>query len=149
MITATKVSNGYKLEIRIDKEALLKEIDDMINEANQVDFDLDDKEGAIWEYQEVYGDYEEDFCSKQQVLDSLEAAKTTINGICENPDMLFDRMQYKKNDTFKKNTKPQLWMSCFGPYWEDSYGWRVYVIRIEPDDDTVATVRLDKVTEHY
>lgn len=150
MHTYTKNSNGHELTIAINEEELLERLDRLAEEAKK-DFgesNASDSDEYIYEYKKVGGD-EMEFCTLAEVEHSIDHAKKTIADVVAYPNMLWERMPLKKNGTFKRSTKPQLWQSDFGPYWEDSYGWNCYAIRIEASTDTEASVVMTNVVEHY
>lgn len=147
MKTFEKESNGFTLKIIVNREALMKELDEII-ENTKGDVHDDSEDGTLSYYTEVNGDYEE-YVSMDTVINDLNKFRAAIDRCDSNPDYLFGLMTLKKNGTFKKNVKPTIESQDYGPYWEDSYGWHIHVLRIEPMSDTEAIVTFNTIVEHY
>ncbi len=162
----TRLSNGYTLTIRINEDALLKELDEEIKKYQdlQAKYKAYEEERIAaeengeeyddwrWEYDmsSVYGDPECDWCTPDEILKDLEEFKQVIiNAVNSDGSKLWDMVELKKNGTFKKNCKPTLKKAINGSYWEDSYGWNARVLRLEPWNDTRVDMKLDKIVLHY
>lgn len=155
-----KESNGYTLSIRINEEELFNRLDEEIAKYEDLKKKYDkleeEREGSDddyrWEYdmQSVYGDPESDWCTPDEIIEDLNKFKSIItNAINGDGSDLWNQVDLKKNGTFKKNSKPTLKEAINGTYWEDSYGWRTQVLRLEPWDDTNVNMTLDRITLHY
>lgn len=142
------VSNGHRLTITMDTENLVKCIDERIKKFQSIDPDDDDER---WERGRVYGDPEDDFLTPAECIADLEDMKDTINKMAADSEgtSLWPMVSLKKNGTFKRSVKPMLQQESFGPYWEDSYGWNVEVLRIEPINDVEAEIVLTDIVTHY
>lgn len=155
-----KESNGYTLSIRINEEELFNRLDEEIAKYEDLKKKYDkleeEREGSDddyrWEYdmQSVYGDPESDWCTPDEIIEDLNKFKSIItNAINGDGSDLWNKVDLKKNGTFKKNSKPTLKEAINGTYWEDSYGWRTQVLRLEPWNDTNVNMTLDRITLHY
>lgn len=155
-----KESNGYTLSIRINEEELFNRLDEEIAKYEDLKKKYDkleqEREGSDddyrWEYdmQSVYGDPESDWCTPDEIIEDLNKFKSIItNAVNGDGSDLWNKVDLKKNGTFKKNSKPTLKEAINGTYWEDSYGWRTQVLRLEPWDDTNVNMTLDRITLHY
>ena len=149
-----KISNGFTLKINIDKDELIRKLDLDIAEMEQLkeEYGNNIPEEVNWEYDlcTVYGDYESDFCTPDEVIACLNEFENIIERLANGDGAeLWDMAQYKKNGTFKKNAKPMIKEAINGSYWEDSYGWYTLVMRLVPVTDTLACVELDRIVLHY
>lgn len=155
-----KESNGYTLSIRINEEELFNRLDEEIAKYEDLKKKYDkleqEREGSDddyrWEYdmQSVYGDPESDWCTPDEIIEDLNKFKSIITNVVNGDGSdLWNKVDLKKNGTFKKNSKPTLKEAINGTYWEDSYGWRTQVLRLEPWDDTNVNMTLDRITLHY
>jgi len=147
MKTFEKESNGFILKITVDREALMKKLDEIIKDTKQ-DIHDDCEDGTLSYYTEVNGDYDK-YVSMDTVINDLDKFRAAIDRCDSNPEYLFSLMTLKKNGTFKKNVKPTIESQDYGPYWDDSYGWHIHVLRIEPMSDTDAIVTFNTIVEHY
>lgn len=171
----TKTSNGHTLTIEIDEESLLAEIDEDIKRMENLKKEIAEKGEDVvaseqgddpneymggceymadyrYEYdmQKVYGDYERDFCTPDEIIADREDFKKDINRLAASDGTeLWILAQFKKNGTFKKTSKPTIREAINGSYWEDSYGWNTLVMRLVPVNDTLARVELDTIVLHY
>lgn len=150
----TKESNGYILTITLDENKLYNQLDERLTEMIK----LNEDHGKFvpndlkWEYDmcKVYGDYECDFCTPVEIINDLKEFKAVIENIVETEGKdLWDMIDLKKNGTFKLNCKPRLKEAINGSYWEDSYGWNTLVMRIVPANDTLASIELNTIVQHY
>lgn len=167
MAKFTRESNGFTLEIEVDEEGLLKEIDEEIQQMEELDKkyaeyekerieaeEKNDQNYDDWRYEypmdRVYGDWEGDYCTPSEILSCLNDFKEAIKKlVVDNGETLWGMVTFKKNGTFKKNTKPMIKEAINGSYWEDSYGWNTLVLRLVPVSDTLARVELDTIVLHY
>lgn len=171
----TKESNGHTLTIEIDEVSLLAEINEDIKRMEDLKKEIAEKGEEVvavekcedpneyiegYEYQadyryeydmqKVYGDYERDFCTPDEIIADREDFKKDINRLAAGDGTeLWILAQFKKNGTFKKTSKPIIREAINGSYWEDSYGWNTLVMRLVPVDDTLARVELNSIVIHY
>lgn len=153
----TTVSNGHTLTVTMDTEALIKDLDAKIAEfQNEIkEIEAGAEQETIEEYaysrQRVYGNCEDDYVEPSECITDLEDMKDCIQKLAADGDgsTVWPTIALKKNGTFKKTCKPIIREECFGPYWEDSYGWNVEVLRIEPISDTEAEIVLTHIVQHY
>lgn len=159
MKTWTKQSNGHTLTIEMDVEALRSYWQgwlDNFRKAAEIPDDKDEEreefEANEWYRCMVHGGVSDsEFVHIDECITQLESMVECVNKLDheDNPDVVFAMMPLKKNGTFKRSVKPVIEHLGFGPYWEDSYGWNVYGIRIQPLDDTHANIVVSSWTEHY
>lgn len=171
----TRESNGYTLTIEVDKTGLLAEIDEDIKRMEDLKKEIAKKGESVvaaeqgdnpdeymegseymadykYEYdmQSVYGDPESDWCTPDEIIQDREDFKNIVNRLATGDgEELWNMIQFKKNGTFKKNSKPMIKEAINGSYWEDSYGWNTLVLRLVPVTDTLARVELDTIVLHY
>lgn len=151
----TKLSNGFALTVVVDEDKLLKRIDQEIARytgITQEEINATDDHELEWELDmgKVYGDYENDFCTLEEIRNDLDDFKKLITDLAsEEESRLWNEVTLKKNGTFKKNAKPMLKEAVNGSYWEDSYGWNTLVMRLVPVSDTVCEVMLEHIVMHY
>lgn len=146
----TTVSNGHKLTITMDTENLIKSLNSRI-----ADFQKEIEDGSTedneYERCKVYGDPENDFFTPEECITDLDGMKDAITKLAADTEgaTVWPMVVLKKNGTFKRSVKPTIQQEKFGPYWEDSYGWNVEILRIEPITDTEAEIILTDVVKHY
>lgn len=144
------VSNGHRLTVTMDTENLIKSLNSRI-----ADFQKEIEDGSAedneYERCEVYGDPESDFLTPEECIADLEDMKDTITKLAADTEgaTIWPMVSLKKNGTFKRNVKPIIQQEKFGPYWEDSYGWNVELLRIEAITDTEAEIILTDIVQHY
>ena len=170
----TNTSNGHVLTIKLDSSSLIAELDEDIKRMEDLKKEIAEKGEEIvavekgddpdeymggYEYmadyrydydmQEVYGDYERDFCTPDEIITDRNNFKETIKKIiADNGSTLWGIVQLKKDGTFRKTSKPTIRTAINGRYLEDSYGWNTLVLRIVPHSDTVCHVELDHIVIH-
>lgn len=156
MKTWTKQSNGHVLTITMDEERVIGDFQCSLdnfrkelarNPEGVKEFQYEEAEPY---YREKVGSFEVAM-SMEDCIAALEEAVETLRKIADetDPEAVFNEMVLKKNGTFKRTVKPVLVMLPFGPYWEDSYGWRIKGVRIEASDDTHAEILIKNWTQHY
>lgn len=145
----TKQSNGHTLTVVMDEESLLKKIDEKILKfRNYKKYGYSEEEKM--DMATVYGDWEMDFHEPQECINDLMGMKQRIMSLKNDKGtQIWNKVSLKKNGTFKKTTKPILREESFGPYFEDSYGWHVEVLRMEPVNDTKIEIVLTNIVIHY
>lgn len=146
----TKQSNGHTLTVVMDEESLLKKIDEKILKfRNYQKYGYSEEEKMNMTI--VYGDWESDFHDPQSCINDLMGMKQRIMSLKNDKSgiQIWNLVSLKKNGTFKKTTKPILRKESFGPYFEDSYGWYVEVLRMEPINDTKIEIVLTDITIHH
>lgn len=150
-----KVNNGHTLTIKMDTDALIRHLDERIqdfqDEQKEIDAGSADITDNQWERGVVYGNTEDDFFDISECITDLEDMKDTILKLAadEEGSSIWPTVCLKKNGTFKRNAKAIIKEEKFGPYWEDSYGWNVEVLRMEPASDTEINIVLTDVVMHY
>lgn len=165
----TKINNGHALILVIDKDSIFADLDELIKACDDAKKDIEEglKDGTITEEDisnvlseydlptdKLYEDYERCSIKSAEDVDKIrqcyvEAKNTVEQYIKDNAALLWDKVSYKKNGTFKKTVKPIIFEHDYGHYWEDSYGWNTMVIRLEPVSDTELELTITDVVEHY
>lgn len=157
--TWTKETNGRTLTIDMNVEEMRtfwKEWLDAFCEAAEIPDDRDE-EREDFEANETYrcwvhgGVSDPEFVPIDECITQLEGMMECIDKLEheDDPEVIFAMMVFKKNGTFNRSTKPVIRRIDFGPYWEDSYGWNVYGIRLQAIDDTHAIIRTASWVEGY
>lgn len=160
----TRVNNGHTLAIVVDKSYILSILDDYIKICNQVkdeakkDPEMDireslcDAEIPVQRVNEDYGYYDTEvtFDVVDSIIAEYQKAKDAVEEyIADDAAKLWSEVSYKKNGTFKKNVKPLIFKHSYGDYWEDSYGWKTMVIRLEACSDTECKLKMENIIIHY
>lgn len=149
----TKGNGKNALTINMDMDVLVAEIDRQIAHFQDVikKIEKGEEDEDRYERGRLYGDPENDFLEPDRCIKDLEETKKRIMEMAEDVEgnTIWPMAVFKKNGTFKRTVKPIIYMQEFGSYWEDSYGWNVQVLRLEPMDDMNAEIVLRDIVEHY
>lgn len=158
MIEWTAESNGHLLVIKMDKDALHKSIQSDIeywrDHQKALDAEVDPENREAMELDLRYercriGTYHDEcdpggYMPIDDCIANLKEMDKAVDDLAEkDPIEVIAMYTKKKNGTFSKSVRPQIFCLSFGTLYEDAYGWSTTQLRMRAISDTEAVVELD------
>lgn len=131
----TKSLNGINMTIDFPVEDLIRTIND-------------NREDWMDTFTEIIHIYDEK-ASEEYQKKTIDEMIEKISYYQHHTDELFDMLPLKKNNKLSKSGKPTLYCLEIGSYWEESYGWHTYEIKMKALDELNAEIYLNDTIVHY